>query len=414
MSLATRARTFASRSAVVSLGLGPLVGLVSAVVFMEATFYALLVPLLPRLSHQLALGKQSVGILAGAYLFGMAAGSIPAGWLADRLGPRAVTLLGLIGLSASTLAFGCVHAFYLLLVTRVLQALGGALAWAGGMAWLLARAPPSIRGRVLGVALGVWYVGAAAGPLVGGLVLALGFVPVFVSLAVLSACLCVVTVRIPGPEPSAVYRPNRTRYLAFGGGLAGTLALLVAALVMGACVPLLPAMLSGLGAHGGVIALVFAVAGVAQGASALAFGRLTDRFGALLPVLAGLMSLALTVSVFALPLSVVALAAAIILASVALQLAIGPALAMIATAASAAGVETGAVWGTMNLTWAGGMFLGSVGTSALAAHTSNGTAWVILASLCLAASPTVLRIMRRHARTELASPVGIGASVSPP
>jgi MFS family permease len=404
-SLATNARTFGSRSEVVSLGLGPLVGLVSAVVFMEATFYALLVPLLPRLSHQLALGKQSVGILAGAYLFGMAAGSLPAGWLADRFGPRAVTLLGLIGLSASTLAFGCVHAFYLLLATRVLQALGGALAWAGGMAWLLARAPPSIRGRVLGVALGAWYVGAAAGPLVGGLVLALGFVPVFVSLAVVSAWLCVVTTRIPGPEPASVYRPKRTRYLASGGGLAGTLALLVAALVMGACVPLLPAMLNGLGAGGAMIALVFAVAGVAQGASALASGRLSDRFGALLPVIVGLMALALTVAAFALPLSVVALAAVIILASVAIQLAIGPALAMIATAASAVGAETGAVWGAMNLTWAGGMFLGSVGISALAAHTSTDTAWVLLASLCLAALPTVLGIMRRYARSAHPAPL---------
>ena len=371
------------------MGILPLIGLASAVVFVEEISYSLIVPLLPTFAHQLRLGKQSVGLLAGSYLFGMAVAALPAGRLTDRIGPRAATVLGLAGLSGTTIAFGLARSFELLLLARVLQSFAGALAWAGAMAWLLAQAPGDVRGRVVGIALGAGFAGVAVGPLVGGLVVAVGFMPVLVPVALLAMSLCGVAARVPAPRATAPPTETPRGWLRSRQGFAGVSGLLVAALVMGAWIPLLPLALKSQGVSEAGIALVFSASGLAQAGAALLLGRLTDRVGGyrLLPI--GLVSLALTAIALAASIGVIGLATVIVAGTLAVQLAITPSLALIAQAGSSRGVGAGAVWGSMNLTWCAGMCLGSVGSTGIAARAGDGVAWIVLAATCVGAAYSV-------------------------
>jgi MFS transporter len=76
----------------------------SAVVFLDVVFYAAITPLLPSYVDDLGLSKTSAGVLSGAYAAGTLVASLPAGFMAARLGPRRTLLAGLALLGAATAA----------------------------------------------------------------------------------------------------------------------------------------------------------------------------------------------------------------------------------------------------------------------------------------------------------------------
>src|ERR671939_1065294 len=79
--------------------------LVSAIMLVDTMFYAALTPLLPHYADTLGLTKTGAGILTAAFGVGTLAGSLPAGILAARTGPKPAVLVGLGLLAASSLAF---------------------------------------------------------------------------------------------------------------------------------------------------------------------------------------------------------------------------------------------------------------------------------------------------------------------
>src|SRR5919197_340057 len=72
----------------------------------EKRIFAALTPLLPQLADDLELSKAEAGALAGAYAFGALGGGLPGGLAAARLGVKPTVLLGLPGMTATTLTFG--------------------------------------------------------------------------------------------------------------------------------------------------------------------------------------------------------------------------------------------------------------------------------------------------------------------
>src|ERR671937_2751760 len=171
----------------------------SAVVFLDVVFYAAITPLLPGYVDDLGLSKTAAGVLSAAYAAGTLVASLPAGFMAARVGPRRTLVAGLLLLGAASLAFGFGHHIVLLDTARFVQGVAGALAWGGAITWLMVTAPESRRGTVIGDVLAIAIAGALLGPAVGALAHAIGTEPVFSSVLVVAMVLSVLALRLPLP-----------------------------------------------------------------------------------------------------------------------------------------------------------------------------------------------------------------------
>src|SRR5215218_2027235 len=133
--------------------MGRLLVLASAMIFFDVAFFAAIAPLLPAYVDDLGLSKAQAGVLSAAYAAGTLAASLPAGYVASRVGPRRSVICGLLLLGVSSLLFGQVDQIALLDATRFTQGVAGALIWSGAMTWLITTAPEESRGSVIGTAL---------------------------------------------------------------------------------------------------------------------------------------------------------------------------------------------------------------------------------------------------------------------
>ena len=154
-----------------------LVLVISAVVFVDTMFYAVIAPLLPTLAHELHLSKLSAGVMTAGYPAGTLLGSLPGGVLAARAGPKSTVIVGLALLASSTIAFALLHDAAALDCARFVEGVGGAFSWAGGLAWIVAETASERRGALIGRALGAAIGGALFGPVIGTLANAIGRPP---------------------------------------------------------------------------------------------------------------------------------------------------------------------------------------------------------------------------------------------
>src|SRR5260221_628492 len=109
--------------------------LASTMVFFDVAFYAAIAPLLPDYVADFDLSKAEAGILAAAYAAGTLLASLPAGFVATRMGPRRTVIGGLLLLGASSLVFGLAREIALLDAARFAQGVSGALIWSGALTW---------------------------------------------------------------------------------------------------------------------------------------------------------------------------------------------------------------------------------------------------------------------------------------
>ncbi len=70
--------------------------LASAMVFLDVAFFAAIAPLLPDYVDDLGLSKAQAGILSASYAAGTLVASLPAGFVASRVGPRRTVIAGLL------------------------------------------------------------------------------------------------------------------------------------------------------------------------------------------------------------------------------------------------------------------------------------------------------------------------------
>jgi len=96
---------------------------------------------------------------------------LPMGGLADVVGRRRIYVLGLAVYGVGSVMTGLAPTFAVLIVARVVAALGNALVQSVMTGMLVAAFPPEERGRAMGAQTTAVSVGAAVGPLLGGLAL---------------------------------------------------------------------------------------------------------------------------------------------------------------------------------------------------------------------------------------------------
>lgn len=369
---------------------------VGSVFAAESAFFAVVPPLVPQLVRDVHLTTTEVGILVAAYPAGVLLAAIPSMALVDRRGVRMATAVGIGVLIASTLGFGWGTSPAVLDASRFVQGVGGALAWAGALAWLTSTTPSARRGSVIGGAVGAALVGMVIGPSIGALASQVGRGPVFSALAIVLLLLLLAgPTKSPAATPrrgsvQALIRLLRSRRAAIGNGL-----LLVIGIVGGTMWSLVPLLVAHRKGGAGVIAAILAVSYLLAALLNVFLGRFSDRFGRLLPTLVGLAIAAALLPVIPVlsPLYV------LFIVSVATQSVISalwtPAAAMVSDGAegTAGGQAVGVA--TMNAAWAAGGASGPVLAAWLADAAGFPLPFALAGSLCAAGAVVVLVAYRR-------------------
>jgi MFS family permease len=376
-----------------------LVLLISAVMFVDTTFYSVIAPLLPALVHQLHLSKLSAGIMAASYPVGTLAGSVPGGVLVARAGPKAAVMTGLALLAGSTVAFALLHNVVGLDAARFVEGVGGACSWSGGLAWLVTETSSGRRGALIGRALGAAIGGALFGPVIGALATVIGRVPAFSVVAVAALALLAETARLPARRAvsdqgaSDLIAALRTRSIAVGVWLVA-----LPAVVSGALTVLAPLRLHGLGGGAAAIGATFLVAAAVGSVVSPATGKLSDRRGRRFPLRLGLIATAALLVCFEVPDTVIGLAVLVVAIEAALGLFWAPAMAMLSEAADVHQLNQGYAAALMNLAWASGQVIGAAAGGGIAKATGDLVPMVIVAAMCVG---TLTAVSRRSVRVSM-------------
>ncbi len=155
--------------------------------FSHHVMAALLSPLLPFIRDDFALDYTQAGWVISAFTLAYGISQLPAGWLADRVGPRILITAGISGVGLAGLLVGLSPTYVMLIVFLVLMGAIGGGYHPSASPLVSESVDPQRRGR----ALGIHQVGGTASffltPLIAvGVAAALGWRGTFISLAVIA------------------------------------------------------------------------------------------------------------------------------------------------------------------------------------------------------------------------------------
>ncbi len=122
---------------------------------------------LPLIGSSLRAGDAQLGLLLGAFLFGVAIFQVPAGLASAKYGPRRVSLVGIgvFGLAGVASAFA--PTWPILALLRGVGGIGAAFFFAPALSLVASYYPDRQRGPVIGLYNGGFSIGGAAGLVLG-------------------------------------------------------------------------------------------------------------------------------------------------------------------------------------------------------------------------------------------------------
>ena len=133
-------------------------------------------PLLPSIQQEFGMNYKQLGFFTGMYGLLALALSVPAGLSAKRFGEKRVLVLGLLGVAVGSLLLGRAWNFESALAFRGLTVFGYRFAFVCVLIAVALTAPPSLRGRTMGVLGATSALSSVVGaPLGGALVEDLGW-----------------------------------------------------------------------------------------------------------------------------------------------------------------------------------------------------------------------------------------------
>ncbi|HBU69735.1 MAG TPA: MFS transporter [Elusimicrobia bacterium] len=124
---------------------------------------------LPVLGAEFSMSAVSLTWVAMSYLLSAAVFLLPAGRLSDIFGRKHMFAGGIALFGASSLLSAFSNSVSLLLVSRFIQGISGAMIFSSPMAMLMTAFKPDERGKAIGINVASVYIGLSAGPFVGGI-----------------------------------------------------------------------------------------------------------------------------------------------------------------------------------------------------------------------------------------------------
>ena len=367
---------------------------VGAIVLLDTVFYAALTPLLPHYAEEFGLSKSGAGTLTAMYAIGALVGGIPAGLATSWFGVKKVVLAGILGMVVTTALFGFATSVWMLDSARFLQGFASSCSWTAALAWLVADAPASSRGRLIGSAMGAALFGALLGPVVGAVASFTGIAATFSTLALLGFVLAVWAWLTP-----SLHEPKRQPLSMLGRALHNRRVLIAVwfvtlpALSFGTINVLAPLRLHALGLGAAGIGATWLLSAGLEAASAPVVGHASDRYGRMIPLRAGLVGT--SVAMFALA-TVDSewwlLAPTVVFAGLAIGSFWAPAMSLLSDEAERTGLDYAFGFTLVNMAWAPAQIAGSAGGATLAELTTDAVPYLVVCTLCVLTLAFVWRI----------------------
>jgi EmrB/QacA subfamily drug resistance transporter len=143
----------------------------SGIASLDATVVGIALPTIGRSFHS---GVGTLQWVVTGYSLTLAAFLLLGGSLGDRVGRKRVFCIGVVWFATASVCCGFAPDAGLLIASRILQGVGGALLTPASLAILQASFQPADRSRAIGAWSGLGGLATAAGPLVGGYLIAAG------------------------------------------------------------------------------------------------------------------------------------------------------------------------------------------------------------------------------------------------
>lgn len=266
-------------------------GLVAALLAVEAAMWSVLAPLLALYGDEYGLSQAAAGLLNASYTAGVTVSACAGLMFLRSWQPRPAITTGLVVLSAATVAFALAPSVPALIAARVVQGLAGGQVWVGGYSWLYRVGPAAHRGRHVGLAVGASALGTVLGPVVGTVASATDPTRAFLILAAAIAALLPCVLLLPSPATAALDRLDLTAFRSPDTRLSLWLVALLS-LPIGLTVAVAPLRLRDLALSRSEIGVTFLAASALGCVVSISTGYLADRHGRRPVLLAGLVGLA--------------------------------------------------------------------------------------------------------------------------
>jgi len=150
--------------------------------------FGILSPIIvPYAQDNLGMDAAELGLVYSLFAIAFAAGMLPAGYLADRIGRKPLIVAGTLLFSATTLALVFITNEWQFAVLRVLEGLGAAIVSPAAFALTVDIVPENKRGLAMGAEGTAQLIGGLGGPGLGGILAgAFGFYSPFYITALLA------------------------------------------------------------------------------------------------------------------------------------------------------------------------------------------------------------------------------------
>ncbi|TVQ22313.1 MAG: MFS transporter [Spirochaetaceae bacterium] len=191
---------------------GPIIGLLAGAHFSHHVMMAIIIPLLPFIRDEFGLSYAQSGLVTAAFTIAYGFSQLPAGWLADRIGPRYPLLAGITGVAIAGAVVGLSPLYGGMIAGLVLMGIAGGGYHPSSSAVIGRIVEPHRRGR----ALGLHIIGGSSSyflsPLIAAaIVTTLGWRGTFLTLSIPVAILGLITFVLVG---RMIDRPARARGVA--------------------------------------------------------------------------------------------------------------------------------------------------------------------------------------------------------